>query len=252
MPEALSAIIVALLLIGLIVFRLNLHKIKGVIGESRVANQLRRLPVGEYEVINNLLIKRGGRSSQIDHVVISVYGLFVIETKNYSGWIHGSEQSEYWSQTIYSQKTKFRNPIRQNLGHINILKLVLSDYPNATYQSIVVFAGSAELKNVYSSIPVIYDSQLFWTILNWTDEQILSLGEVRGIAEKLNSMNIQDKSEKKKHIYHARRQAYKREWQERVLICPRCGANLVMRNGQYGQFYGCASYPKCRYAQNLD
>lgn len=54
----------------------------------------------------------------IDHVVISKYGVFVIETKNYRGWIIGNEKSEYWTQVIYKRKERLYNPIKQNYGHI--------------------------------------------------------------------------------------------------------------------------------------
>lgn len=249
MPETGFLIIFIALLIGLLVIRLNRHKIKGAIGESRVAGQLRRLQSEEYQVINNLLIRNGDRSSQIDHVVVSVYGIFVIETKNYSGWIHGGEHSEYWTQSIYKSKTQFRNPIKQNWAHIYALKEALPDYKKATYHPIVVFAGSAELKNVYSTIPIIYDGQLYWTIKDRSETPILSVGEVKDIVNKLNEINIRDKGAKKEHTRRARYRAYERRWKEQTLTCPRCGAALVARNGQYGHFYGCANYPECRYTQ---
>ena len=75
----------------------------GAKGESRVARELRRLNPKEYIVLNDLVVKTSRGSSQIDHVVISIYGIFVIETKTYRGWIHGNENSEYWTQSIYHQ-----------------------------------------------------------------------------------------------------------------------------------------------------
>lgn len=242
-------LVAAIILIIIIGF--NRYKIKGAIGESRISAKLHRLPRGEYEVINNLLIRKGGRSSQIDHVVVSIYGIFVIETKNYSGWIHGNEHSEYWTQSIYSQKTKFRNPIRQNLGHVSALKSVLADYNNVVYNPIVVFTGSGELKNVYTETPVIYGWELFRTIRNHSGERCLSFEQVEQITHYLNEINVQDRGTKKEHVRQARNQAYRQQWKENALICPRCGAGLVVRNGQYGRFYGCPNYPKCRYTQQF-
>ena len=70
---------------------------KGAYAEDRVARRLSQLPE-EYQVFNDVYIRSGGRSVQIDHVVISRYGVFVIETKNYKGWVYGSENAEYWTQ----------------------------------------------------------------------------------------------------------------------------------------------------------
>jgi hypothetical protein len=74
---------------------------KGAMGEKRVARILEKLPEEEYSVINNLLLNNNGYTSQVDHVVVSVYGIFVIETKTYQGIISGGENSEHWTQNIY-------------------------------------------------------------------------------------------------------------------------------------------------------
>jgi hypothetical protein len=139
---------------------LNAPGLKGPAGESRVARRLSRLPDEDYQVFTNALLPTRRGSSQIDHIVVSIYGVFVIETKNYSGWIHGNENSEYWTQTIYRTKTRFRNPIKQNWAHVYALKEVLSDFGRVVYHPIVVFAGSGELKNVTTRTPVVYDHQI--------------------------------------------------------------------------------------------
>ncbi len=240
-------ILFVIVIILVVVYRLNAPKFKGAIGESRVARQLDKLKDEEYKVFSDVLIRTGRGSSQIDHIVISIYGIFVIETKNYSGWIHGNENSEYWTQSIYKKKTKFRNPIRQNWAHIYALKNVLSDFKKVTYHPIVVFVGSAELKNIGSKIPVIYDHQLFQTVMKKRGIPNLSIEQVKIIADKLHEVNIQDKEAKKEHVHQVRKYAYERKQKEKSLVCPRCGGNLVVRNGPYGKFYGCSSYPKCRY-----
>ena len=98
-------IIVIVIVIVIVVFsyRLNAPKRKGAKGESRVARKLKRLRGEEFKVFNDVLLSTRYGSSQIDHIVISIYGIFVIETKNYSGWIHGNEKSEYWTQSFYKK-----------------------------------------------------------------------------------------------------------------------------------------------------
>lgn len=98
---AISEYLVIIIPILIIILLKILIPSKGALGEKRVASILKRLPEDRYKVINNLLINNNGFTSQIDHVVISVYGIFVIETKAYKGWIYGSESSDYWTQNIY-------------------------------------------------------------------------------------------------------------------------------------------------------
>lgn len=85
---------------------------RGMIGESRVTGILQRLPVDGYIVINDIIIKNRSGTLQIDHLVISAFGIFVIETKCYKGWIFGSEKSEKWTQALY--RKVFRIPLEKN------------------------------------------------------------------------------------------------------------------------------------------
>ena len=246
--ESLFAI---LIIIIVLLYRINSSKIKGAIGESIIADKLKRLPYEEYKVFNDVLIKTSRGSSQIDHIVISIYGIFVIETKNYNGWIHGHENSEYWTQTIYKKKNKFRNPIKQNWAHIYALKEVLSDFEPITYHPVVVFTHSAEFKNLYTKTPVIYLYQLLDTLTDGSRIPQLSIKEIDIIKNRLNEIVIFDKQARKEHIHQVKNQTYERIRKENSLECPRCGGALVVRNGQYGKFYGCSNYPKCKYTRNF-
>ncbi|WP_139998004.1 nuclease-related domain-containing protein [Paenibacillus paridis] len=101
---------------------------KGFIGEASVRAKLKKLNPKEYILLKDIVLKKAdGRTSQVDHIVISKYGLFVIETKNYTGWIVGNEKAEYWTRVIYKRKEKLYNPIRQNYGHMKAIEAVLED-----------------------------------------------------------------------------------------------------------------------------
>lgn len=245
--ELLIIILFALGIYLYLVFRLNKRNKRGDRGELRVARRLRKLKGEEYVVLNDLLLETKRGSSQIDHIVISRYGIFVIETKNYSGWIHGHENSEYWTQSIYKQKTKFRNPIKQNWSHIYALKDVLSDYKQATYHPIIVFTGRAELKNIESSIPVIYDHQIIRVIKDQIRRPNLSYEQIRGIAVRLSEVNIQNRKARRQHVRQVKNQVHERRHREKQKVCPRCGGSLNLINGKYGKFYGCSNYPRCKY-----
>ena len=240
-------ILIVIAIVLVFVYRLSKYKNKGDLGESRVARRLHKLKGEEYEVFNDVLLRTRRGSSQIDHIVLSRYGVFVIETKNYSGWIHGHENSEYWTQSIYKKKTKFRNPIKQNWSHIYALKDVLSDYKQATYHPIVVFSGRAELKNIDSSTPVIYDHQIIRVIKEQTRTPNLSIEQIKGISVRLNDINIQDLKARKQHVRQVRNHVHERKRKEKLKVCPRCGGNLVVIDGKYGKFFGCSNYPKCSY-----
>ncbi|MBR2250389.1 MAG: NERD domain-containing protein [Prevotella sp.] len=76
---------------------------QGDYGELRVSRILSQLPDG-YHVFNDVYLEIKGRSSQIDHVVVSQYGVFIIETKNYSGAVYGSENAENWTQYLNGER----------------------------------------------------------------------------------------------------------------------------------------------------
>ena len=242
------AIIVIFYFIGVFVYRYYLPKIKGAKGEFNVARILRKLNKKEYKVLNDIYLRTNGKSTQIDHLIISVYGIFVIETKNYDGWINGSEKSEFWTQSFYKKKNKFRNPIKQNWAHIYFLKDILLSYSQVKYHSIIVFVGKAKLKNIHSNIPVIYKRKLLKTIKQ-NKIASLSIDQVEDIMNQLNKFKIDDKKGKKEHEKYVKRNIYERAKNIKELICPNCKGKLVVRKGKYGKFYGCSNFPKCKFSK---
>lgn len=95
--ESTSLIIGIIIVIGLFFLLRWLIPSEGKVGEKVVAGKLDHLPKDQYRVLNNVTIPTLKGSSQIDHLVVSIYGIFVIETKNYNGWIYGGEHAEYWT-----------------------------------------------------------------------------------------------------------------------------------------------------------
>lgn len=240
-------VFIVFILIIVIVLKINSSKIKGSIGEAKVNTRLNFLGK-EYIVLKDILINgTNGYSSQIDELVLSEYGLFVIETKNYKGWIFGNEKAENWTQVIYKEKHTFRNPIKQNWSHIYALKSLLSDYPNIKYHPIVVFSGNATLKSIESSIPVIYSNKLNSTIRKLSFEKCLSIDEVNKIQTILESSELKERNARKEHIKNIKQNVREKKIKMANLICPRCNGELKLRNGRNGKFYGCSNYPRCRF-----
>lgn len=123
-------------------------KVKGRVGEAIVSvGGLKRLDPKVYRVFNDLVLPRpdGKGTTQIDHVVVSVFGIFVIETKNYAGWIFGDENARFWTQTIYGKKSRFQNPLHQNALHVRALAQE-TGLPASAFHNLVFFIGEATLK----------------------------------------------------------------------------------------------------------
>ena len=227
------------------VFDLFMPKIKGYLGEKSVAFFLSKLDEKKYKVINNIMLSVGDKTTQIDHVVVSNYGIFVIETKNYKGWITGNDFDDYWRQTIYKRKEKLYNPIKQNYGHIQALKEVLSDIPDINYISIVAFTTNADLK-VTVKTDVVYTINLLKTIRKYNSKTIND-SEKEQIYRKLITLNIDSKDTRKSHVEAIHKNVSEKNNKIKGNICPRCGGQIVLRKGKYGQFKGCSNFPKCRF-----
>jgi hypothetical protein len=220
--------------------------IKGYIGEKSVEWQLNKLDKDKYIILNNITIpSASGKTTQIDHIVVSIFGVFVIETKNYRGWIMGDEKSEYWTQVIYKRKEKLYNPLRQNYGHVMSLKEVLKGYEELPIIPIVCFSTRADLK-VTTTSEVIYTSQLVRTIRKYNEASI-PMDNVKYITKTISSAEMVDKDVKKTHVQSIRNEIADRKMKVSSNQCPKCDGNLVLRKGKFGSFKGCSNFPSCRF-----
>lgn len=191
------------------------------------------------------MLQVGNKTTQIDHIVVSNYGIFVIETKNYKGWIMGNEYDEYWKQIIYKRKEKLYNPIKQNYGHIMALKGVLKNFSNLNYISIVTFTTNADIK-VTTKTDVIYTTKLLKTIEKYNNHAISDENK-EAIYMKLLSLNIDNKDNRKTHVQAIHNDIKEKNNKINNNLCPICGGELVTRYGKYGEFKGCSNFPKCRF-----
>jgi len=114
-------------------------------GEAMLAYTIDKYFSRQHFLLNNITLPTSGGTTQIDHVLIADTGIFVIETKHYSGWIFGNPQDSQWTQTFYRKKSGFQNPLRQNYAHVKALQS-LFDLPDNQFHSLVVFTADAEFK----------------------------------------------------------------------------------------------------------
>ena len=117
------------------------------IGEVLVRKALtNNLPKESWHLLNNVTLKLENGTTQIDHVLVSRFGVFVIETKHYKGWIFGDEKSREWTQVIWGRKYRFQNPLHQNYRHLKAVQALLDFLPAEQVFGMVVFTGDAEFK----------------------------------------------------------------------------------------------------------
>lgn len=253
------SILFIVIVILLVVWKVWLSKPEniGKAGEKRVARKLDWLPK-EYMTLNDILLPTSYGTTQIDHIVVSPYGIFVIETKNYKGWIFGHQDSEEWKQSLLGKKTiwgwsseqhKFRNPIRQNLAHFRAVRAILKDVGDFTIIPIVVFADSADLNITVPNHTVINWCNLRSTIKAYSTPCI-SQDNVKRIVEKLTTANITTEGSREMHISKVQKIQQDRELAIANRRCPKCGGNLVQRQGKFGSFWGCSNYPNCKFTHN--
>ena len=220
------------------------------------------------KILRNIYVpKENGETSEIDVVFITQKGIFVIESKNYSGWIFGDEKSVYWTVMLPNkQKNKFYNPIKQNETHIKWLGKYLNE--EIPLFSIIVFSERCELKKIIVENPdirVIKRDKLYANIRDiWNaSKDRLEEKQVNILYEKLKMLTHVSEAVKQEHIanisnkYKAAKDPVPSKVPKDAKICPRCGGELVIRTAKKGtntgnQFYGCSNYPKCRYVQNID
>lgn len=248
------------LLVGMIIFKLKFPQIKGAVGEAYVNRILSQLGTN-YTIYHDLYIPNDkDGTTQIDHVVTSPFGIFVIETKHYEGWIFGKENQKYWTQVIYKRKEKLFNPIWQNRAHVQALKTYLDKEGEDYFHSIIVFSTNSTFKfdTPFTSATVIQFPQLLSEIKQRNVQSISGL-DLRAVDKALEQVVITDKQEKRqvkrKHVEVIKENKVNQGKQEvqavHDKICPKCGGQLSVRSGKFGSFLGCSNYPKCRYTNKV-
>ena len=220
---------------------------KGIMGEAIINLQAKLfLNKDEYHLIKNVTLPTENGTTQIDHIIVSKYGIFVIETKNMKGWILGSPNQKTWTQKIFKHTNKFQNPLHQNYKHVKTLESLLG-LNDAQIHSVVVFIGDSKFK---TEMPdnVTYGRGYIRHIKS-KKNIVLSTEAVNEIISKIQSGRLtQSFKTNRQHVKHV--QEIIKEKSDNVL-CPKCQSPMIMRNAKSGmnkgnQFWGCSQFPACR------
>ena len=226
--------------------------LKGTLGEFFVNLGIKLfLDKDQYHLIKNVTLPTKDGSTQIDHIIVSRYGIFVVETKNMKGWIFGNPNQRTWTQKIYKHSNKFQNPLRQNYKHVKTLEALLGLEGEQVF-SVIIFVGDSTFK---TKMPenVVHGTG-YVRFIKSKKQLVLSELEVKSVVNKIETGRLVPSFRTNRaHVKHVKEIVSKKENNNR---CPKCGSLMVVRESKRGQnkgntFWGCTDFPKCRGIVNI-
>jgi len=219
---------------------------KGWIGEKKTTfNMWLSLDAKIYRRFHNVIIPAKSGTTQIDHILVSPYGLFIVETKNIKGWIFGSENQSKWTQTLYRKKYSFQNPLRQTFRQKKTLSDFL-DIDESIMHIVVYFVGDCQFK---TQLPANVLKSGLGRYIKKFRNRVLSPEGVDRLIRTLEKHVSESSLTTRDHVRSLR------ERHASSTVCPRCGSNLIVRTAKKGpnagsKFLGCENYPRCRFTKN--
>lgn len=196
-----------------------------------------------YVALDNITLQTPNGTTQIDHVIVSRHGIFVVEAKNIDGWIFGDERSPQWAIVKPGRKHRMQNPLHQNYRHVMALVEFLQ-IDAAKVHSVVMFWGECEFK---TALPANVMKQGYATYIKGFADVVFSDADVQQIVTAITTGALpKSRATWRAHL------ASLEERHASTSQCPKCGSALGLRSVRQGakagtQFYGCSAYPKCRH-----
>lgn len=235
----------------ILLFALKSPGVKGYLGELLV-RYFAYLHLNEqtYRRLHNITLDTPDGTTQIDHVFVSVYGIFVLETKNMNGWIFGSEKQPQWTQKLYKRTFKFQNPLRQNYKHLKALETTLS--VNAEHlHSVITFVGDSTFK---TQMPAnVTQGSKFIRYIKSFNQPVFTEADVNAMLQTLQTgRRAPTRATHREHVQNLKRRSDPTAERQ----CPKYGNALLVRTAKSGakagqQFWGCSAFPKCRTMQSF-
>ncbi|MFQ1883652.1 NERD domain-containing protein [Aeromonas veronii] len=249
-------------------------KFKGMVGEAFINLGIRLfLDRQEYHLLKDVTLPTPQGTTQIDHVIVSRFGLFVIETKNIKGWIFGNPAHKSWTQQLYRRRHTFQNPLRQNYLHRMTLKSLLG-LADHQLHSIIYFIGDCTFK---TPMPDNVMNRGLIRYIKSKATQVLTSAEVTRVIDTIQRGRLAANWQTHKQHVAQLKARHSEVPRPRLSVatmpvvnqvvnaaptitesltqanplCPRCGNTMVLRTAKRGdnrgnRFWGCSSYPTCR------
>jgi hypothetical protein len=142
----------------------------------------------DFHLLNHITLQLKDGTTQVDHILVSKFGVFVIETKDFKGWIFANAKQATWTQVMFGRKFKFQNPIFQNMRHVHAVEKLLDFLPSSAIKSGVVFVGKAEFKTERPQ-GVFTLSELIEHLQGHTEE-VMSLNRVQFCVGRLETTRL--------------------------------------------------------------
>ena len=158
-------------------------------GEALLSRALKsRFGAPDYHLLNHVTLPLGEGSTQIDHILISRFGVFVIETKDFQGWIFASPSDRNWTQVFYRGKFRFQNPLRQNYMHARAVQSLLDFLPADVIRPVVVFTGNAEFK---TTVPDgVFNLAAFLAYIERQNVEVMSINRVQFCVGRIETARL--------------------------------------------------------------
>ena len=220
---------------------------KGHLGEFAVNLAIKlRLDKETYHLIKNVTLPTEDGSTQIDHVIVSVYGVFTVETKNMKGWIFGGQQQKNWTQKIYRRNHSFQNPLHQNYKHTRTLQSLLGLSDEQIF-SVIAFVGDATFKTPMPEN--VTRGNGFLRYIKARTTPVLTPEQVQTIIDSIEGGRLaRSFKTNREHVAHVKSIVAEKA---AAPSCPKCGSTMVSREVKRGAnagstIWGCPRYPACR------
>ena len=194
--QKISFLLIVLLLIIVLIIKKANKKVNQNQGEIEVNKVLEKIKGAR--LLEDVMVKRSKGTSQIDHILITKKGIFVIETKDFSGKIIGEEDSKFWLQKLRVKENYFYSPIKQNYGHVKAVEEIIKRRNICI--SLIVFTNKSNIKKIKSETDVIQLKNLKKFIRRYKTDVKLSKAEIERIYKDLKRKDINSKRAIKKHI----------------------------------------------------
>jgi len=199
-----------------------------------------------YTRFHDVIFPYSNGTSQIDHILISRFGVFIVETKNKTGWIFGAEKQDNWTQVVWGKKYQFQNPLKQVYRQKKVLSQFLG-IDERYVHTVVYFSGDAKFKTAMPGN--VLRAGLSSYVKDFRDE-IFSEEEISKFIVKIQDHILNSNQSTSDHVRSLR------DRHNSTTICPKCGGELVRKTAKTGSnagghFLGCLNFPKCRFTRSL-
>jgi hypothetical protein len=226
-------------------------ELRGLRGEDEMFDLLkRRLPLGGergYRIVRNLMFETPTGTTQLDFAIVSAFGIFIVEVKNYSGWIFGDPNDKRWTQSLKGgRKFPFQNPIHQNFRHLAVLA-VKTGIPQNLIFPLVAFADDCAFK---TELPA--NVMHFGDVAEYIRRFKMIVIKPEQLTEIMEAFlawdNAIDKEKRSEHVRNLKDAHAPASIHARNVLCPICGNRMVLRRSSKrgNPFWGCSKYPGCR------